>query len=63
MELLEAFKVFDSDGSLVISIMELKSVMQDYLTEEELKEFISAADEDHDGQVKGEKFVKMMIKR
>lgn len=48
-ELLEAFKVFDSDGSLVISIMELRGVMQGYLTEEELKGFIQAADVDNDG--------------
>ena len=63
VELLEAFKVFDSKGSLVIPAFELKQVMQGFLTEEEIKDFIKAADVDKDGKIKGEKFVKMMMEK
>jgi len=63
VELLEAFKVFDSKGSLVIPAFELKQVMLGFLTEEEIKDFIKAADVDKDGKIKGEKFVKMMMEK
>jgi calmodulin len=51
-EILEAFKVFDKDGSGKISASELRSIMTDLgekLTDEEVSEMIREADKDGDG--------------
>ena len=53
-EILEAFKVFDSDGNGFISAAELRHVMTNLgerLTDEEADEMIREADIDGDGQI------------
>merc|ERR1711904_312142 len=63
-KLIEAFKVFDEDGSGVISAAELRHVMTNLgekLTDEEVDEMIREADVGGDGQINYEEFVKMMM--
>ena len=50
----EAFNVFDKDGSGFITFEELKQVMEslgEKLTDAEVNEMLTEADEDSDGQV------------
>ena len=64
-EMLEAFKVFDSDGNGMISSDELRQIMANLgekLTEEEVEEMVKEADIDGDGQINYEEFVRMMFK-
>jgi Ca2+-binding EF-hand superfamily protein len=64
-EMLEAFKVFDSDGNGVISADELRQIMNNLgekLTEEEVEEMVKEADIDGDGEINYEEFVRMMFK-
>jgi calmodulin len=63
-ELIEAFKFFDTEGTGLIQIDELKQMMLNLgetLDPEELEEVIMEADEDNDGYVNYEEFVKMVI--
>lgn len=63
-ELIEAFKVFDRDGNGLISAHELRFVMStsgEQLTEEDIEEMIREADENGDGYIDYEEFVKMMM--
>ncbi|KAL6281743.1 hypothetical protein ACE6H2_018624 [Prunus campanulata] len=65
-ELKEAFKVFDKDQNGFISAAELRHVMANLgekLTDEEVDEMIREADEDGDGQVNYEEFVRMMLNK
>nr|AMY59971.1 calmodulin 1 [Pyrus x bretschneideri] len=65
-ELKEAFKVFDKDQNGFISAAELRHVMANLgekLTDEEVNEMICEADEDGDGQVNYEEFVRMMLNK
>merc|ERR1739848_454971 len=60
----KAFRVFDKDGEGFVSCSELRHVMTNLgekLTEEEIEEMIREADDDGDGQIKYEEFVKMMM--
>ena len=62
-ELMEAFKVFDKDGNGYISAAELRHVMTNLgekLTDAEVDEMIREADQDGDGQVDYNEFVKMV---
>jgi len=55
--------VFDKDGNGRISQQELKLVMKNLgenLTDEEINEMIREADDDGDGHVDFDEFVKMM---
>jgi calmodulin len=64
-EMLEAFKVFDSDGNGMISSDELRQIMANLgekLTNEEVEEMVKEADIDGDGQINYEEFVRMMFK-
>lgn len=63
-ELIEAFKVFDRDGNGLISAHELRFVMsssKEELTEEDIEEMIREADENGDGYIDYEEFVRMMM--
>ena len=62
-ELLEAFKVFDRDGSGTISSEELRHVMTNLgekLTEKEVDEMLKEADVNGDGEIDFDEFLKMM---
>jgi Ca2+-binding EF-hand superfamily protein len=64
-EMIEAFKVFDSDGNGMISADELKQIMfnlGEKLTEEEVEDMVKEADIDGDGEINYEEFVSMMFK-
>ena len=64
-ELLEAFKVFDRDGNGFITSHELRHIMNNLgegLTPEEIEEMVKEADQDNDGQIDYDEFVKMMSK-
>jgi calmodulin len=53
-ELLNAFKVFDKDGSGTISSDELRNVLKslgENLTDDEVEDMIKLADRDGDGQI------------
>lgn len=63
-ELIEAFKFFDTEGTGLIQVEELKQMMLNLgetLDPEELEEVIMEADEDNDGYVNYEEFVKSVI--
>ncbi len=65
-EILEAFKVFDKDGSGFISAAELRHIMTNLgekLTDEEVEEMVREADVNGDGQIDYEEFVKMMMSK
>jgi len=60
-ELLDAFNVFDIDNDGFISKDELRQVMRNIdtkITEEELQAMIDAIDEDGDGKVNYEEFIR-----
>merc|ERR1712232_1412284 len=63
-ELIEAFKVFDRDGDGFISAGELRHSMTNLgekLSDLEVDEMIRGADQDGDGQINYDEFVKMMM--
>ena len=63
-ELIEAFKVFDRDGNGFIRAAKLRHVMTNLgekLMDEEVDEMIREANDDGDGQINYEEFVKMMM--
>lgn len=65
-EIKEAFKVFDKDGTGVISAAELRHVMTNLgekLTDTEVDDLIKEADVDGDGQINYEEFVKLMLSK
>ncbi|KIW04752.1 uncharacterized protein PV09_04478 [Verruconis gallopava] len=62
-ELLQAFKVFDKDGSGTISAQELKELMisiGESLSKDEIDEMIREADKDGDGVIDYKEFVQLM---
>jgi calmodulin len=65
-DLIEAFKIFDKDGSGSISASELRHVMTtlgEKLTEEEADEMIREADTNGDGYIDYVEFVKIMMSK
>ena len=63
-ELIEAFKLFDKDGSGTISSKELREVITtlgERLSEEETDNLIKEADQNGDGKINYEEFVKMVV--
>ena len=65
-EIRQAFKVFDKDGNGYISAAELRQVMTNLgkkLTDAELDGMIRQADDDNDGQINYEEFVKVSFLR
>jgi calmodulin len=65
-DLIEAFKIFDKDGSGSISAQELRHVMTtlgEKLTEEEADEMIREADTNGDGYIDYVEFVKIMMSK
>ena len=62
-QIVEAFHVFDEDGSGAISAAEFKHVMTnlgDKLTEKEVDNLFREGDIDQDGQIDFDEFVKLM---
>lgn len=62
-ELLEAYKVFDKDGNGYITLDELKEtiyLINNQITEEEVKEMLNEVDEDKDGKINFDDFMKIM---
>ena len=64
-EIEKAFMRFDDDNTKRISFRNLKRValeLGEELTDEELNEMIKAADQDGDGEISKEEFIKLMEK-
>jgi len=64
-EILKAFRLFDDDQTGRISFKNLKRVaveLGENLTDEELQEMIQEADQDNDGEVNQEEFLRIMKK-
>lgn len=62
-DMMEAFKVFDKNGDGVISVSELRHVMNNLgerLTDRELQQMFRNADQDGDGEINFNEFLKMM---
>ncbi|GAB1318115.1 Polcalcin Jun o 2 [Madurella fahalii] len=62
-ELLNAFKVFDKDGSGTISSDELRNVLRslgESLTDEEVEQMVQLADRDGDGHIDYKEFAHIM---
>lgn len=63
-EVLEAFKVFDKDGSGKISAEELRQVMTslgEKLTDKEVDEMMKEADTNGDGEIDYEEFISKFV--
>lgn len=62
-ELIEAFKIIDSEGNGILSIENLKTTLLKFgsLTSEELDLYIKEADFDSDGYINYEEFVKYVL--
>ena len=64
-EILKAFRLFDDDQTGKISFKNLKRValeLGENLSEEELKEMLYEADQDNDGEVNQDEFLRIMKK-
>lgn len=64
-EIMKAFRLFDDDDTGAISFKNLKRVAKELgenLSDEELKEMISEADVNGDGQVDQDEFLRIMKK-
>jgi calmodulin len=65
-DLIEAFKIFDSDGSGTISADELRTVMMtlgEKLSREEAEAMIKEADVDGDGNINYKEFVNTLVSK
>lgn len=63
-EMLEAFRVFDTDGNGSITADELRQIfvnLGEKLTEDEIADMIEEADTDGDGEINYKEFVSMMF--
>mmetsp|Transcript_4347 Transcript_4347/g.9064 ORF Transcript_4347/g.9064 Transcript_4347/m.9064 type:complete len:149 (-) Transcript_4347:308-754(-) len=63
-EMLEAFRVFDTDGDGSITAEELRQIfvnLGEKLTDEEISDMIEEADTDGDGEINYQEFVTMMF--
>ena len=63
-EMLEAFRVFDTDGNGSITADELRQIFNNLgekSTEEEIADMIEEADTDGDGEINYQEFVAMMF--
>lgn len=63
-EMLEAFRVFDTDGNGSITADELRQIFNNLgekLTDEEISDMIEEADTDGDGEINYQEFVTMMF--
>ena len=63
-EMLEAFRVFDTDGNGSITADELRQIFNNLgekLTDEEISDMIYEADTDGDGEINYQEFVNMMF--
>nr|XP_008266157.1 centrin-4 [Oryctolagus cuniculus] len=64
-EMLKAFKLFDDDNTGCITLNTIKRVAKELgenLTDDELKEMFDEADNDRDGGINEEEFLRMMKK-
>jgi len=63
-KLTAAFKLFDIDNNGTISPAELKDVLSSsrQISDEAIEEILTQADENHDGEIEYDEFVKLMMK-
>ena len=63
-EMIEAFRIFDTDGNGSITADELRQIFNNLgekLTDEEISDMIKEADTDGDGEINYQEFVRMMF--
>jgi Ca2+-binding protein (EF-Hand superfamily) len=63
-ELMEAFKIFDQDGTGMITTNAFKKIIRDLsdkLTDTEIEDMLAEADPDADGYIKFEDLIKIML--
>jgi calmodulin len=63
-ELIEAFRLFDTEGKGLINILDLRQSlisMGEMLAPDEIDKIIQEADDDHDGYINYEEFVKKVM--
>lgn len=63
-EMIEAFRIFDTDGDGSITADELRQIFNNLgekLTDEEISDMIKEADTDGDGEINYQEFVRMMF--
>mmetsp|Transcript_72815 Transcript_72815/g.101230 ORF Transcript_72815/g.101230 Transcript_72815/m.101230 type:complete len:115 (+) Transcript_72815:172-516(+) len=63
-ELMEAFKIFDTNGNGTMETDHFKKIIKDLsnnLSEDEIKDMIAEADSDGDGRIQFEDLIKIML--
>ena len=62
-ELMNAFKVLDKEGNGLISLTEMRHLMGNHINESEIDEILLENDDDEDGFINYEEFIKNVLKK